>query len=103
MTSEIATLTWIGQPVDCRQCDHHALQRDGGCSPGHACMNDRYAPRIDRFFARHPQLAGSHLDHPYFEVRAVAARHVDLFQLRRLVDDPDEIVRWSAVQRLPLR
>ena len=68
---------------------------------GHACVMDRYAPRIDRFFAWNPQLANEHLEHPYFEVRAVAARHADVFRLVSMVRDPDETVRWSVAQRLP--
>ncbi|MEY2892246.1 MAG: hypothetical protein RJA98_2154 [Pseudomonadota bacterium] len=100
---DIPTLDWQGQPVDCAACPHMALQTAGGCEPGHSCMQDAYARRIDRFFHQHPALAQQHLDHPYFEVRAIAVRHVDLFHLNALRSDPDETVRLQVVLRLPQR
>ncbi|MBQ0945852.1 hypothetical protein KAK07_21100 [Ideonella sp. 4Y16] len=100
---DIPVLDWQGQALDCTHCPHAALRRSGACEPGHSCMQDAYARRIDRFFRAHPTLADRHLAHPYFEVRAIAARHVDVFQLARLRDDPDETVRLQVALRLPLR
>ncbi|TDV15755.1 4Fe4S-binding leucine-rich repeat protein [Paraburkholderia caballeronis] len=95
---------WQGGPVDCASCEHHALRArpdETGCEPGHACMQDAYARRIDRFFRWHPELGNAHLDHRYFEVRAIAARHADVFRLPALIDDPDETVRLQIALRLP--
>jgi hypothetical protein len=38
---------------------------------GKACIRDR---RVERFLRGNPDLADQYLDHPYFEVRAGAAR-----------------------------
>jgi LRV protein FeS4 cluster/Leucine rich repeat variant len=101
MGDEIPLVTWRGEAIDCARCPH-AAERDGGlCEPGRSCVQDRYARRIDRFFRLHPERANEHLDHPYFEVRAIAARHADLFHLMRLVGDVDETVRHSVAMRLP--
>ena len=100
---DIPVVGWQGQAIDCDGCCHAVLRARGGCEPGHSCMQDAYARRIDRFFREHPGLADRHLAHPYFEVRAIAARHVDLFQLARLKDDPDETVRLQVALRLPPR
>ena len=75
----------------------------GRCVLMHACVNDRYARRIDRFFAWNPSLANDYLAHPHFEVRAIAAKSADVFLLPPLLADPDEAVRWNAVLRLPRR
>lgn len=101
--NDIPVRDWQGQPVECAACPHHALQAAGGCSPGHCCMQDAYARRIDRFFRSHPALAGEHLTHPYFEVRAIAARHAGIFQLPGLMEDPDETVRLQVALRIPQR
>jgi hypothetical protein len=101
--SDIPVQDWQGRAIDCAACPHAALRRAGGCESGHSCMQDAYARRIDRFFRSHPQLADQHLGHAYFEVRAIAARHVDVFQLARLREDPDETVRLQVALRLPLR
>lgn len=99
---DIPAVTWRGEAIDCGRCPHgRTLRAGGGCEPGRSCVQDRYARRIDRFFRVHPGLANDHLDHPYFEVRAIAARHADLFHLKRLVDDEDETVRHSVAMRLP--
>lgn len=100
---DIPVRDWQGQPVDCSRCPHRALRDEGGCEPGHSCMQDAYARRIDRFFRAHRDLAGQHLDHPYFEVRAIAARYVDIFQLGPLRQDPDETVRLQVALRVPQR
>jgi len=103
---DIPPMDWQGGPVDCEACAYIDLRaRDGGrgCEPGHACMQDAYARRIDRFFRTHPGLAREHLGHPYFEVRAIAARHTDPFHLPALIDDPDETVRMQVALRVPQR
>lgn len=96
-------IDWRGQAIACDTCAHAALAREGRCQPGHACVEDRYARRIDRFFDWNPQLADSHVRHPHFEVRAIAAKQADVFLLPALLDDPEEAVRWNAVRRLPAR
>ena len=73
------------------------------CQPLRACVFDRYARRIDRFFDWNPDLAASYLRHPYFEVRACAAKAADIFLLPPMLSDPEEAVRWSAARRLPNR
>ena len=75
----------------------------GRCVLKHACVQDRYARRIDRFFAWNPSLANDYLAHPHFEVRAIAAKFADVFLLPPLLADPDEAVRWNAALRLPGR
>lgn len=102
-TEDFAAIDWQGQPVDCMTCSQRELLLAGQCQPGHACIADRYAKRVDRFFKWNPSVANASLDHPYFEVRAIAAKHADVFRLAALLSDPDETVRWSAVQRLPDR
>ena len=100
---DIPPMDWQGGPVDCGTCAYLDLRaRDGGrgCEPGHACMQDAYARRIDRFFRWHPELSDDQLEHPYFEVRAIAARHASVFRLPGLMNDPDETVRMQVVLRL---
>ncbi len=102
---DIPSLHWQGGPVDCAACDYaglRALPGEQGCEPGHACMQDVYARRIDRFFRWHPGLSDEQLAHPYFEVRAIAARHASVFRLPALTHDPDETVRLQIALRLPL-
>lgn len=94
---------WQGNLLDCAKCEQRAGLTEGRCHLGHACVHDRYARRIDRFFRWNPYLAKAYLEHPYFETRAVAAKHVELFYLPRLIGDPDETVRQSVAQRLPVR
>lgn len=100
---DIPIVDWQGRPVQCERCPHRPLRDKGGCEPGYSCMQDAYARRIDRFFRAHRMLANAHLEHPYFEVRAIAARYADLFQLPRLRHDPDETVRMQVALRLPQR
>jgi len=95
-------IDWAGQPVDCANCVHRDLLLRGTCGLRWSCIQDRYARRIDRFFALNPERANAALSHPYFEVRAVAAKYADLFHLSALLNDPDETVRWSVAMRLPL-
>ena len=94
---------WQGNELDCAGCAHCALTARGRCVLKHACVLDRYARRIDRFFAWNPTLANDYLSHPHFELRAVAARYADIFRLPRLLADADETVRWNAAVRLPQR
>lgn len=103
MTEVDEARDWRGNELDCSSCRHQPLTASGGCRARHACVCDRYARRIDRFFAWNRHLANEYLDHPYFEVRAVAAKYADVFRLTRLLGDPDETVRWSVAQRLPER
>jgi LRV protein FeS4 cluster/Leucine rich repeat variant len=103
---DIVAVDWTGRAIDaatCAVCSHAALRADGGCEPGRTCMQDAYARRIDRFFRTHPALANAHLAHPYFEVRAIAARHADVFQLQPLMDDDDETVRLQVALRVSQR
>jgi hypothetical protein len=103
---DIPTLDWEGRPLDCSACDYQALRGlpdPQGCEPGHSCVQDAYARRIDRFFRNHRELAREQLRHPYFEVRAIAARYADPFQLPALLHDPDETVRLQVALRVPQR
>jgi hypothetical protein len=102
---DIPPLHWTGAALDCAPCEHivlRGLPDPDGCAPGHACMQDAYARRIDRFFRWHPALANGHLAHPYFEVRAIAAvaLRLPLAQLPRLGADPHREVRLRVAQRL---
>ena len=104
-SNDIPARHWQGGEVDCSVCPHAALRLlagRAGCAPSHACMQDVYARRIDRFFRWHPELAAGALKHPYFEVRAIAARYADQFQLPPLMLDPDETVRLQVAMRVPL-
>ena len=96
-------IDWRGDPVRCDTCAQRLLLFVRKCAPGHACVEDRYARRIDRFFDWNPDLANDHVNHKHFEVRAIAAKHADVFRLPALLDDPEEAVRWNAVRRLPMR
>jgi len=96
-------IDWRGQAIDCASCVHFGMRDAGGCRAGHACVEDRYARRIDRFFDWNPGLGSVYVAHPHFEVRAIAAKHADVFKLPGLLNDPEEAVRWNAVRRLPLR
>lgn len=98
---DIPPVTWDGHPIVCADCRYAALLETGRCEPGRSCMQDRYARRIDRFFRRNPELGTGELDHPYFEVRAIAVRSADLFHVARLIDDADETVRHSVAMRVP--
>jgi len=103
---DIVAMDWQGAPIDCGACTYaelRAIEGPGGCEVGHACMQDSYARRIDRFFRWHPDLAKEQLAHPYFEVRAIAARYADVFHLPGMVNDPDETVRLQLALRLPQR
>jgi hypothetical protein len=96
-------LDWRGAPVDCAICPHRDRLAGNKCAPLRACVRDRYARRIDRFFDWNPDLARDYVTHDYFEVRACAAKAADIFLLPAMLDDPEEAVRWSAARRLPRR
>src|SRR2546430_713228 len=97
-------IDWQGNDIHCVGCAHEALSSVPlGCKLKHACVHDRYARRIDRFFNWNPDLANSYVTHPHFEVRAIAAKHASVFLLPPLLDDPEETVRWNAARRLPKR
>jgi hypothetical protein len=109
MSGEAATLDakpealdWLGEPLDCRRCDA-GVAAGNRCVLAHACVHDRYARRIDRYFDWNPGAADRWLTHPYFEVRAIAVRHASMFRLAALACDPDETVRLSVAARLPQR
>jgi len=85
MSSEIdESIDWLGVSVECASCPHIALLDAQKCRPLRACVFDRYARRIDRFFDWNPDLASNYLRHPYFEVRACAAKAADIFLLPAL-------------------
>jgi hypothetical protein len=92
---------WQGKLLECASCEQLTNQLEGRCRLGHSCVYDRYARRIDRFFHWNPRLAVDYITHPYFEVRAITAKYLDIFHLQRLLHDPDETVRQSVVLRLP--
>jgi hypothetical protein len=94
---------WRGREIECAACAHLPLQASGRCALRRACVHDRYARRIDRFFDWNPELSNDYLAHPHFEVRAIAAKRADVFRLPPLLDDAEETVRWNAARRLPKR
>ena len=95
--------TGAASPSPANLCPHRNLLASKLCRPQHACIQDRYARRIDRFLHWNPSLANDYVSHPHFEVRAIAAKSADLFRLTALLDDPEETVRWNAAIRLPYR
>ena len=102
MTNEtFEAFDWLGQALSCDACPHRALSEVGRCRLRHACVFDRYAKRIDRFFGWNPALANEYLTHPYFEVRAVAAKHADVFQLPPLLED-GEPMSFDPTARMAL-
>ena len=96
-------LDWRGREVCCVGCVHNELVLENRCRPSHICAQDRSPSRIELFFKTNPGLANEYLIHPYFEVRAAAAKFADIFYLTSLLSDPDETVRWHAALRLPRR
>ena len=95
---------WQGREIDCAACEHDSMRVEGRCRLKHACVNDRYARRIDRFFNWNPQLADAYIAHPHFEVRAIAAslverslalgRFDDLAARGVVLEDSREGTRW---------
>ncbi|WP_262420068.1 4Fe4S-binding leucine-rich repeat protein [Paraburkholderia sp. 31.1] len=63
---DIALRHCQGGPLDCAGCGYvrfRELPAEHGCGPGHACMQDACARRIERFFHWHPELANEQLAH----------------------------------------
>ncbi|MHB1743211.1 MAG: 4Fe4S-binding leucine-rich repeat protein [Acidobacteriaceae bacterium] len=96
-------LDWQGNKLCCDGCVHRELIREDLCRKRHVCVQDRSPSRIAQFFKSNPSLANEFLTHPYFEVRAAAAKFADVFRLPALLNDEDESVRWNAALRLPHR
>jgi HEAT repeat protein len=94
---------WQGREICCSGCVHRELTLEDRCKQKHICVQDRSPLRIEEFFKTNPGLANEFLSHPYFEVRAAAAKFADVFRLTALLDDEDESVRWNAALRLPRR
>ena len=92
---------WQGAPLDCAACRFRDRRALGQCGQGWACVHDRYAKRIERFFLLNPELADACLSMPYFETRMNAARVASVFRLQRLLSDADPGVRAMAILRLP--
>lgn len=92
-----------GQPISCAACPLTSQHGELRCVIGYSCREDRYAPRVIRFFREHPELASDSLNHPYFEVRATAVRYANVFRLPPLLDDEDETVRAAVAARVPKR
>jgi hypothetical protein len=67
-----------GNEVRLESCPHRRLLAQSRCRLRLACIEGRYAKRIDRFFDWNQELANNSLTHPYFEVFAVAAKHADV-------------------------
>ncbi|WP_231711289.1 4Fe4S-binding leucine-rich repeat protein [Xanthobacter dioxanivorans] len=98
----VEALDWQGRPLRCQDCPHEDIRAEGRCDLGKVCVADRRSKRIARFFSNNATLAARYLDHPYFEVRALAARHASIFLLPALKDDPEPDVRMVVALRLPL-
>jgi hypothetical protein len=96
-------LDWQGREVCCTGCVHRELIDEDRCRQKHVCVQDRTPWRIEEFFKKNPGLANDFLTHPYFEVRAAAAKYADVFRLTAMLNDEDETVRWNAALRLPRR
>ncbi|MCA1973346.1 MAG: LRV FeS4 cluster domain-containing protein, partial [Caenispirillum sp.] len=100
----VQAIDWQGRPVSCSACEFRdGVLAKGLCKPMLACVHDRYAKRIERFFDTNPELSDIGLSHPHFEVRAISVRHASIFKLPALLADPDPEVRAAAVMRLPAR
>src|SRR5208283_3658603 len=99
---EDGAVDWLGNPVSCVDCPHEETRAEGRCEFGRACVMDRRARRVDRFFSANPAQADVHLAHPYFEVRTLAARYATPFGLTALIADPEPDVRAMVALRLPV-
>lgn len=87
-------LDWLGHSIDCGVCAYRdRILSEGQCKPLTACIHDRYAKRIERFLDNNPEISDEVLDHPYFEVRAIATKYASIFRLPALLKDPDPEVR----------
>ena len=101
MTEGPDPVDWQGAALDCAACRFRGRLASGQCGLGWACVHDRYAKRIERFFVLNPDLADECLSMPYFETRMNAARVASIFRLPRLLSDADAGVRAMAILRLP--
>src|SRR6266568_4588902 len=101
--SDLEARDWQGKELCCEGCVHKELVQKARCRHRHICLQDRSPSRIEQFFTTNPGLANDFLTHPYFEVRAAAAKFADVFHLTALLNDEDETVRWHAALRLPRR
>ena len=61
MSDPFETVDWQGQQVECEHCTHAALLAKGMCAPRQACVHDRYAKRIERFFVGNSNVFNSFL------------------------------------------
>ncbi len=61
---------WQGRELNCEGCRYEVFLAEGKCQLKQACVFDRYARRIDRFFYWNPTLANVHFRDPYFETRS---------------------------------
>ena len=93
---ENGVVDWTGKPFSCQECPHQAIREEGRCVLGRICVRDQRAKRIDRFFAANTGVVGEYLEHPYFEIRAIAAKHANVFMLPRIMRDKDPEVRARA-------
>ncbi|MBI5750896.1 MAG: hypothetical protein HZA59_01955 [Hydrogenophilales bacterium] len=100
MTDADPPKNWQGNDLHCAGCANLVLSQAGRCQLLHACVEDRYAKRIDRFFDWNPDIAKDYLAHAYFEVRAFSVKHADVFHLPALMIDPDWRVRYEVVSRM---
>jgi hypothetical protein len=98
---EPPAVDWQWQPIVCEDCRYRRSKVRTHCELGLACVNDRDPARVERFFDRNPRAADEWLGHPYFAVRASAARHASLFRLAALLGDLDETVRSAVALRAP--
>ena len=99
---EGGVIDWTGKPFSCQDCPHQPMREQGRCVLGRICVRDQRAKRIDRFFAANAQFVGDYIDHPYFEIRTIAAKHANIFLLPRLMRDKDPEVRAMVAMRLPV-
>ena len=96
-------LDWQGRKLCCEGCVHRELIQEDRCRQKLVCVQDRTPSRIEQFFKSNPGLANDFVSHPYFEVRAAAAKFADVFRLTAMLNDEEESVRWNAALRLPHR
>ena len=62
MSDPDEAIDWQGGAVSCEACPERGIP-GLQCEPLHACMHDRYAKRVDRFFRWNPQIAKDYLQH----------------------------------------
>ncbi len=92
---------WQGKEVRCESCPHRELLANSNAACGWPASQTAMRGGSIAFSTGTRSWRTARWTHPYFEVRAVAAKYADVVQLPELLDDPDETVRWSAALRLP--